>query len=149
MGSHGRSAYQLDGWWAIFDPAGADGYPLPMWNMQTGAIDRSVVSYARDHGYDLSYELTTSWPAIGRNLIGKLHFYVGDMDSYYLNLAVYRIQAVLSALKNPPAQATFAYGRPMKGHGWHPMTWAALLEQMAKEVHRNAPAGESDAQWNY
>ncbi len=149
IGSHGRSAYQLDGWWAIFDPPDADGYPLPMWNMQTGAIDRTVVSYARDHGYDLSYDLATRWPAIGRNLTGKLHFYVGDMDSYYLNLAVYRIQEVLSALKNPPARATFAYGRPIKGHGWHPMTWAALLEQMAKEVHRNAPPRESDGQWNY
>jgi hypothetical protein len=149
MGSKGRSQYQLDGWWAIFDPAGADGYPEPMWNMQTGVIDRQVVNYARDSGYDLTDYMKTHWAQIGSDVAGKLHFIVGDMDSYYLNLAVYKAEEACKSLTGPAPQATFSYGRPMKGHGWHPMTWAELLEQMAVQVRKNTPSGESNAQWNY
>ncbi len=148
MASHGRSEYQLDGWWAIFDPAGSDGYPLPMWNMRTGAIDTSVVAYARDRGYDLTYYVQHNWSQIGPDLVGKLHFLVGDMDSYFLNLAVYKMQGALEAATDPASRATFTYGRPMKGHGWHPMTWAQLLEEMAQQVRRNTPADEL-TQWNY
>ncbi len=149
MGSHGRSEYQLDGWWAIFDPAGPDGYPLPMWNMRTGTIDRSVVNYAVAHGYDLAAYAREHWSTIGPDLVGKLHFVVGDMDSYYLNLAVYKMQGFLESATDPAPHATFTFGRPMKGHGWHPMTWAQLLEQMAQEARREAPAGQNIAQWNY
>jgi hypothetical protein len=149
MGSHGRSQYQLDGWWAIFDPVGPDGYPAPMWNMQTGVIDKHVVQYAHDHGYDLVAYMKEHWPTIGPDLVGKLHFIVGDMDSYYLNLAVYKAEDLLTSLKDPDPKATFQYGRPMKGHGWHPMTWAQLLEEMAQDVRNNTPPGVSNAEWNY
>ena len=37
----------------------------------------------------------------------------------------------------------------MKGHGWHPMTWAALLQDMAADVRNNTPPGVSNAEWNY
>jgi hypothetical protein len=149
MGSHGRSQYQLDGWWAIFDPAGPDGYPAPMWDMQTGVIDKRVVQYAHDHGYDLVAYMKENWPAIGPDLVGKLHFIVGDMDSYYLNLAVYKAEDLLTGLRDPDPKATFQYGRPMKGHGWHPMTWAQLLQDMAQDVRNATPPGVSNAEWNY
>ncbi len=149
LGSHGRSGYQLDGWWAIFDPVGSDGYPEPLWNMRTGIINRSVAAYVRDHGYDLTAYLKARWREIGSDLTGKLHFFVGDMDNYYLNLAVYRMQVFLSGATRPRSDATFSYGRPLKGHGWIPMTWYDLVKQMAVQIRRNAPRGESDAQWNY
>jgi hypothetical protein len=149
LGSNGRSGYQLDGWWAIFDPTGANGYPLPLWSMQTGMIDRSVVDYARDRGYDLAYYLRTHWPQIGSVLSGKLHFFAGDMDSYYLNLAVYKVQTTAGSLRAPPVDATFFYGRPLKGHDWIPITWYDLIRRMAVQVHEHAPTGESDAGWNY
>jgi hypothetical protein len=149
MASHGRSQYQLDGWWAIFDPAGADGYPEPMWNMRTGTIDHSVVRWARTHGMDLTGYLKDHWSQIGADLAGKMHFVVGDMDNYYLNLAVYGMQAFLDSGITPAPHATFTYGRPMKGHGWHPMTWAQLLQDIAAQVRRDAPAGQNIAQWNY
>lgn len=150
MASHGRSQYQLDGWWAIFDPVGPDGYPAPMWNMTTGVIDKHVVQYAHDHGYDLVAYMKENWSTIGPDLVGKLHFIVGDMDSYYLNLAVYKAEDVLSSdALSPAPKATFRYGRPMKGHGWHPMTWAELMQEMATDVRNNTPPGVSNAEWNY
>ncbi len=47
-----------------------------------------------------------------------MHVYVGDMDNHYLNLAVYLMEQEASKLKNPEANFTFEYGRPMKPHGW-------------------------------
>lgn len=149
LGPNGRSDYQLDGWWSIFCPIGADGYPVPMWNLQTGEINRDAVNYARDHGYDLTHYAQTHWSEIGPDLVGKLHFFVGDMDSYYLNLAVYRMEDFLKTTTNPYYGGSFAYGRPMKGHGWHPMTWADLLRDMAAQVKKDAPAGSNTAAWNY
>jgi len=127
LGSHGRSAQQFEAWEAVYGPVGEDGYPKPLWDKRTGKIDRSVAEYMRDHGYDLTYYLKSNWGKIGPQLKGKLHLYVGDMDNYYLNLAVYMLEDLL---KPTDAGATFEYGRPMKGHGWQPMTNAELVKMM-------------------
>ncbi|HEV2386300.1 MAG TPA: alpha/beta hydrolase-fold protein [Candidatus Acidoferrales bacterium] len=149
LGSHGRSAQQLDIWQAVYGPVGNDGYPVDVWNKLTGRIDHSVAGYMRDHGYDLDYYIRTNWPKIGPQLAGKLHLYCGDMDSYYLNLAVYLLDDFLSNVKNPPAQASFAYGRPMKPHGWQPMSQADLLRMMADFITKHAPAGQNNSLWKY
>lgn len=149
LGSHGRSSFQLDGWWGVWGPIGSDGYPVPPWNMQTGQINPSVVNYMRDHDADLSYYMQKNWAAIGPDLVGKLHFFVGDMDNYYLNLAVYRVEDFLKNTRDPYYAGTFTYGRPMKGHGWHPMSWANLLRDMATQVQKDAPAGTDNSQWTY
>ena len=90
LGSHGRSGEQQDAWEAVYGPVGDDGYPVPLWNKSTGTIDHAVAEYMKVKGYDLTDYLRTHWAAIGPSLVGKLHFYCGDMDSFYLNLAVYR-----------------------------------------------------------
>jgi len=46
----------------------------------------------RDHGYDLSYNIRTNWATLGPKLRGKIHVYLGDMDDFYLNLAVYNLR---------------------------------------------------------
>jgi hypothetical protein len=97
LGSHGRSAQQMEIWEATYGPVGDDGYPKPLWDKQTGKIDHSVALYMRDHGYDLSYNLRTNWATLGPKLRGKIHVYVGDMDNYYLNLAVYLLEGALKA----------------------------------------------------
>ena len=133
LGSHGRSAQQFEAWEAVYGPVGDDGYPKPLWDKKSGQIDHGVAAYMRDHGYDLTYYLTTHWAKIGPQLKGKLHLYVGDMDNYYLNLAVYLLE---DFLKTTDAGATFEYGRPMKGHGWQPMTNAELVRMIAAEIRK-------------
>jgi hypothetical protein len=108
-----------------------------------------VALYMRDHGYDLSYYLKTHWPQIGKELSGKIHVYVGDMDSYYLNVAVYMLEDVLKGVKEPPANAYFEYGRPMKGHGWQPMSNADLVRMIADFITKHAPPGENTRSWKY
>ena len=42
--------------------------------------------------YDLGHILRRDWSkGLGRKLEGKIHIYVGDMDNYYLNNAVYLV----------------------------------------------------------
>ena len=96
-----------------------------------------VALYMRDHGYDLSYYVRTNWARLGPQLKGKLHLYCGEMDNYHLNLAVYLFEEFM---KTTDAGATFEYGRPMKGHGWHPMSDAELLRMMAAQIEKNRPA---------
>jgi len=74
---------------------------------------------------------------------------VGDMDNFYLNLAVYDLQAYLDSVSTPRAQATFHYGRPEKGHGWQHATRAQLVREMAEYVTRHPPRGVNSRDWNY
>ena len=148
LGSHGRSGQQFEAWEAVYGPVGADGYPRPLWDKLTGRIDPTVATYMRDHGYDLRYYLEQNWPKIGSQLVGKLHLYCGDMDNFYLNLAVYRMDEFLKKTSNPTYGGSFEYGRPMKGHGWHPMNQAQLLRMMAEYISKNAPGG-ADSAWKY
>jgi hypothetical protein len=84
----------------------------------------------RDHGFDLRDYLERNWSRIGPSLAGKLHVDVGDDDDYFLNLACYRLQSFLDATTNPPAKAVFAYGRPMKPHGWQAKPTVEYLRDM-------------------
>jgi hypothetical protein len=147
LGSRGRSSYQLEAWEAIYGPAGEDGYPVPLWDKLTGTIDHNVATYMRDHGYDLRAYAEKSWPAIGSKLVGKLHFSAGDMDDYWLNLAVYKFEDFLKTTQNPHYEGDFIYGRPMKGHSWHYATWADLIRKVGATI--KAQAGENTAAWNY
>src|SRR5690606_1540451 len=87
-------------------------------------------------------------------LTGKLHVAVGDMDDYYLNEAVYLMQAALDSLSDPPARASFEYGRRM-GHCWigysrerpgEDLDYAEFVRLAADHMARNAPPG-ADLRW--
>jgi hypothetical protein len=139
LGSHGRSAQQMNAWDAVYGPVGPDGYPEELWNKRTGHIDHAVAEYMRDHGYDLRAYLAKNWTKIGPDLVDKIHVYVGDMDTYYLNLAVYRLQDFFAHTTDPHYAGTFEYGRPMKPHGWQPFTDAELVRMMQEQVERHRP----------
>jgi hypothetical protein len=148
MGSHGRSTGQLEAWEAVYGPAGNDGYPKPLWDKQTGRIDPQVAQYMREHGYDLRSYLEENWAKLGPKLAGKIFLYCGDMDNFYLNLATYRLEDFLNKTQNPSYGGSVQFGRPMKGHGWHPMSQAHLVRMMAAHVTAHAPA-DGDKSWMY
>ena len=149
LGTRGRSGYQLGAWEAVYGPVGADGYPKPLWNKLTGTIDRDVAKYMREHGYDLREYAQRNWSTLGPKLAGKLHFFAGDMDDFYLNLAVYRFEEFLKGSTSPQSDAEFTYGRPTKGHSWHAFPWAELVRRMGAHVKKNAAAGDDPRAWNY
>jgi hypothetical protein len=147
LGSHGRSGQQLEAWEAVYGPVGRDGYPEPLWDKRTGVINREVANYMRDHGYDLRDYAHKNWSRIGPMLTDNIFIWVGDMDNFYLNLAVYDMEDFFKT--HPEAKAHFEYGRPEKGHGWFPWSIADFVKMMSQHVEAHAPAGTDFKSWNY
>ena len=102
LGTRGRSGYQLGAWEAVYGPVDADGYPKPLWNKLTGVIDRDVATYWKEQGFDLREYAQRNWATLGPKLAGKLHFFAGDMDDFYLNLAVYQFEEFLKVGDQSP-----------------------------------------------
>jgi enterochelin esterase-like enzyme len=159
LGTHGRSTEQWDIWQAVFSPAGKDGYPADIIDPMTGAIDKDVLKYWHDH-YDLAAILKRDWATLGPKLEGKLHFAVGDGDTYFLNNAVHLLQNQLEATQNPHSDATFQYGPGMPhcytgGPGEYTMqqnsaNWAQrVLPQMTEHMIKTAPQGADTKSWVY
>lgn len=142
IATRGRSGGQWDGWQAAWAPVGADGYPQPLWDKRTGVIDHAVAESMRARGYDLRDYLERNWATVGPRLVGKLHIAVGDMDNYFLNLGVYRLETFLESTrlpgKGPYWGGTIEYGRPLKPHGWQPWSNQELLRLMQRQVERGA-----------
>jgi hypothetical protein len=159
LGTHGRSTEQWDIWQAVFSPAGPDGYPAEIINPLTGNINKSLTSYWRDH-YDLAAILKRDWPTLGPKLEGKLHFTVGDGDTYFLNNAVHLLQDQLDQTRNPHSDATFQYGPGMPhcytgGPSEYTMQqnnadWTQrVLPQMVDHMLATAPTGADVKSWRY
>jgi hypothetical protein len=109
LGSHSRSGRQLDIWEAVFSPVGDDGYPSPIWDKRSGVIDPQVAAHWKAN-YDLRAIVERDWAKLGPKLQGKLNIYVGDMDNWYLNNAVYLMEEFLENTGNPPYGGTVRYG---------------------------------------
>jgi hypothetical protein len=159
LGTHGRSTDQWDIWQAVFSPAGPDGYPAEIIDPFTGDINKSVVDYWRQH-YDLSAILKRDWPTLGPKLEGKLHFAVGDGDTYFLNNAVHMLQHQLEQTRSPHSDATFQYGPGMPhcytgGPSEYTMQqnnadWAQrVLPQMTEHMLATAPPAADVTSWRY
>jgi hypothetical protein len=158
LGTHGRSGDQWDVWQAVFGPAGDDGYPKPIWDKLTGEIDRAVASYWREH-YDLVHIMERDWKTLGPKLRGKVHIYVGDMDNYYLNNAVYLAEAFLEGTKDPYYGGDIDYGDRAE-HCWNgdherPNAISRLryhqmfLPRIVERILATAPKGADVRSWRY
>ncbi|HEY4321903.1 MAG TPA: alpha/beta hydrolase-fold protein [Gemmatimonadales bacterium] len=146
VGDHARSGGQWDIWQATYSPVGADGYPQPIWNKQTGVIDHQVAAYWKAH-YDLRNILQTNWATLGSKLANKINVYVGDADSYFLNDGVHFLNDYLTTTSNPKWNGEIAF-QPMAPHCWGPPL-PTLLQKMAVAMVKNAPAGADVSSWRY
>ena len=106
IGPYGGQMASFD--W-VFSPRGPDGRPEPMFDRTTGAVDPAVVAYWRTH-YDLAHIVKHTWAERGRALRGMIHVYVGTADTFYLNGAARKFDAVLRSL-GADAHFTFRKGR--------------------------------------
>src|SRR5262249_26086080 len=87
---------QLGSFESVFSPRGPDGGPLPLWDRNTGKIDPgSAKGWEK---YDVRLILERNWQVLGPKLKGKLHVYVGDEDTFYLNKAVALLKESLEKL---------------------------------------------------
>ena len=118
VGDRCRSGGQWEIYAACYGPVAEDGYPRELWDKETGVIDQEVAEYWKEH-FDLRYYLEKNWTLLGPKLKNKLHIYVGDMDSYYLNNAVRYIEQFLERTKNPYYAGVIEYGDGQP-HCWGP-----------------------------
>jgi len=147
-GTKGRSGEQLDIWSAVHGPLGDDGYFRPLFDKRTGAIDREVAEYWRDN-YDLLHHLQTNWETLGPKLVDKLHIYTGDMDNFYLNVAVQEMEAWMATTEDPHYPGFFMYGDG-KGHCWSgPVSTAERLKEIASHALRHMPEDRTAPWWRY
>jgi len=158
IGTRSRSGDQWDIWEAVFSPVDPDGYPQRIWDKYTGVINPEVAAYWKEH-YDLTHILQRDWPKLGEQLKGKIHIYVGDMDNYYLNNAVYTAEDVLKQLQNPSCQCEVDYGDRAE-HCWNgdhtqPNYISRLryhrmfITKWAEEVKTRCPQGADTQSWRY
>ncbi len=161
LGDTGRSGDQLDIWQAVYGPQGQDGYPAQIFDKETGAIDHKVAEYWKEH-YDLDAILQKNWETLGPKLQGKIHLYVGDADTYFLNDAVYLMEDFLKTTGTPghgvPYEGEVKYG-PRAEHCWNgdptlPNAYSRLhyntmyLPKIMERIEKTAPAG-ADMSWRY
>jgi len=147
LGTKGRSGDQWNIWQAVYSPVGADGYPALIWDPMTGVIDHNVAAYWRDH-YDLRYILQRDWATLGPKLRGKLHIYVGTMDTWHLNNAVYLMEDFLKSTTNPPADAVVEYGE-RQPHCWSGHETAYWFKSFESRILQTAPSGADLTSWRY
>ena len=159
LGPKTRSGGQYDIWQAVYSPAGSDGYPKPIWDKRTGVIDKEVAAYWRDN-YDLVHILRRDWSAgLGSKLQGKIHIYVGEADSYYLNNAVYLAEEFLRSTKDPHYGGEVDY-EPRAEHCWNGdhtrPNYASRLRyhqmfapKIVERISKSAPPGADLTSWRY
>jgi hypothetical protein len=159
LGTKTRSGQQWDIWEAVYSPVGVDGYPKRIWDKRTGEIDKAVAAHWREH-YDLSYILRRDWDkGLGKKLEGKLHLYVGDMDNYYLNNAVYLAEEFLEKTTAPYYGGEVDYGDRAE-HCWNgdhtqPNAISRLryhqtfAPKIVSRILKTAPPGADLTSWRY
>lgn len=106
IGPYGGQISSFD--W-VFSPKGASGAPEPMFDRETGDVHPEVVAYWREH-YDLAHVVETTWGERGKDLKGKIHLIVGTADTFYLDGAAHKFEAVLKQVGADP-HFTYLEGR--------------------------------------
>ncbi len=133
----------------VFSPRGADGRPLQMFDRQTGDVHPEVVAYWRDH-YDLAHLVEANWATRGPALKGKIHLIVGTVDTFYLDGAAHKFEAVLNRLNADP-HFTYRDNRTHFDLYEENGDRMALMDEIAEQMyavarpaaHWSLPAGES------
>jgi enterochelin esterase-like enzyme len=127
----------------VFSPRAADGRPVLMFDRDTGAVDPAVVAYWRDH-YDIAWRLKNHWPELKPDLDGKIHLYVGTADTFYLDGAAHKLQAVLDGL-HAKSSFHFLEGRTHGNLYVEGDDKIALLKKISWEMYEVARPGKGRA----
>jgi len=158
LGTNSRSGDQYDIWEAVYSPMGPDGYPQRIWDKYSGEIDREVAEYWREN-YDLRHIMERDWATLGPKLEGKLFIYVGDMDNYYLNNAVYLTEEFLEGTTNPYYNGVVEYGDRAE-HCWNGdhengnhisrLRYNTMyVPKIMKRIEDSAPPGADLTSWRH
>ncbi len=158
IGDKSRSGGQWDIWEAVYSPMGEDGYPMRIWDKVSGKINHDVADYWKEN-YDMRHILERDWETLGPKLEGKLHVYVGDMDNFHLNNAVYLLEEFLESTEKPYYAGQVDYGDRFE-HCWNgdhenPNYLSRLryntmyVPKILERIATSAPEGADVTSWRY
>ena len=87
---------QLHSFEAVFSPRDRDGKPELIWDRETGVINTQLANLWRE--YDIRLILERNWKTLGPKLQGKIHVFMGDADTFYLEGATRLLKESLEKL---------------------------------------------------
>jgi hypothetical protein len=128
--SYISSGEQWGDWTAVFGSRGPDGKPVPIWDPQTGAINREIAEQWKK--YDLSLVLKSNWASLVPKLKNKLNISAGESDQYFLNNAVHLLDDFFKR-EDASFSKNIHYG-PGQGHGWSFYTTEQLLREFTRRT---------------
>ena len=114
---------------ALYSPKGADGLPMPLFDPESGEIDREVVEHWKK--YDMLLYAKENWQELGPKIQGKIYIWMGDMDHFYLNPATRAFDDFILETENPTSDAQIIF-TPMAGHCQNFSNKKVLTQMAAK-----------------
>jgi hypothetical protein len=133
MGKHNSFAFsggQWGGWNAVYGPQNADGTPSAIWDPISGKVNKKVAEQWQR--FDLRKYTEDNWSTLGPKLSGKLHLWMGDMDNFYLNNAMYLYEDMLKTRSEPASDAKFIWKR---GVGHCDYNQVDMLKSTISQMH--------------
>ena len=102
------SGGQLHSFESVFSPRGEDGKPKLVWDRDSGKVFTDVAKTWEK--YDIRLILESNWKQLEPKLRGKLHVFMGDQDTFYLEGATILLKESLAKLGSD-AQVEIIAGR--------------------------------------
>lgn len=87
---------QIHSFEAVWSPRLPNGEPRPLFNRETGAVDPVTAESWKK--YDIAHKVRTEWDTIGPKLGGKVHVYAGEIDNFYLEIAIPALQEAFESV---------------------------------------------------
>ncbi len=139
QGDHSRSGGQWDIWEATYGPGRRRRLP----EADLGQEDRRDRQERwRSTGRSTTTCATSSrrnWATLGPKVANKINVYVGDADTYYLNMGVHMLDDFLRKADNPKWTGEIVF-QPMAPHCWGPRG-PELLEKMVAQIEKVRAGG--------
>jgi S-formylglutathione hydrolase FrmB len=134
LGDYGGQISSFD--W-VFSPRGDDGRPAPLFDRETGVINRPVAEAWEK--YDIAQIVRKNSAKLKPLLDGKIHLTVGTADTFHLDDSARLLE---QAFKEAGIRAEFTF---LAGKTHFDLYRGGLTEQIGREMAAVARAGEKHA----
>ncbi|MFM7098332.1 MAG: hypothetical protein ACKO16_13060, partial [Gemmataceae bacterium] len=129
---------QLGSFEAVFSEKDTNGNPQKLWDRKTGVINQATAQSWKK--YDIRLLVENNKEALFGKLKGKIHVYMGEKDTFYLEGAT---RLLGDSLKKLGSDATVVI---VDGKDHSSLMDAALRERISKEMVQALKAGKQKNQ---
>jgi hypothetical protein len=141
LGPRNTSAGQWDSWQAVWGSRRTDGWPTPVFDKVTGAIDRAEAKHFER--YDLRLLLHNDPKRFLPLWRDRIRVVVGSDDNYFLNEAVVLLKRELDSAQPPATDKSAGYVEVVPGVDHSTIFGTGAIKRIPEEMERHLR--ESDA----